>query len=265
MKENTHRPTERVLNILELLTANPEGLTLTGIADAIKAPKSSIFPVIHTMSDRRFIFLDKATLKYTIGIASFCVGTSYSSNKGVLDFINDEMKYIVSKINETCQMGILDGRNVLYVSKIEPDDKDMDIRLVSHVGKRLPIYCTALGKALICEHDIEEIKAYYPEGLKAYTRNTITSFEDLEKQLHQIRVSHIATESEEITDHLRCFAVPLSADKKIIAALSVSIPAFRVTEDKIDVLTHALLNAKEKIETYFYTVNVDTDSFIFKK
>ena len=61
MAKTEHRPTARVLNILELLAANQEGLTLTEIAEAIDAPKSSILPLIHTMAQRKFIFLDVHT------------------------------------------------------------------------------------------------------------------------------------------------------------------------------------------------------------
>ncbi|AOT69283.1 IclR family transcriptional regulator [Geosporobacter ferrireducens] len=263
MERTTHRPTERVLNILELLAAHPEGLTLTGIAEAIKAPKSTIFPIIQTMLDRRFIFLDKPTLKYTVGIASFCVGASYSSNKNVLEFINNEIKYIVSEIEETCQMGILDRGSVLYISKVDPDKK-IDIRLISHVGKRLPAYCTALGKALLYQFDLEDLKLLYPEGLKAYTKNTITNLEILAQQLNQVKEDNIAQEVEEVTEHLRCLAVPLSNNGETVAALSISIPTFRATEEKLNLAKSLLLSAKKKIETYFAAVNIDVESLTFK-
>ncbi len=263
MNKSIHKPTERVLNILELLSAHPDGLTLTGIAEAISAPKSTIFPIIQTMLDRRFIYLDKPTLKYTVGIASFCVGASYSSNKNVLEFINNEIKYIVNEIDETCQMGILDGGQVLYVLKVDPDKK-IDIRLISHVGKRLPAYCTALGKALLYHFDIEALRLLYPDGLKAYTKNTITNFEVLADQLYQIGDTYIAQEVEEVTEHLRCLAIPLNNRDKTIAALSISIPTFRASEEKMALAKVLLLGAKQKIETYFTTIDIDVEGLTFK-
>ena len=146
MKKVEHNPTIRVLNILETLASNPEGLTLTEIAEAIKSPKSTIMPIIHTMADRKFIFFNEKTYTYTIGINSFCVGSSYSSNMNALQFIKSEMEYVVKKTDEICQMGILDGNNVLYVAKV---DSTNPIRILSSVGKKLPAYCTALGLSLI--------------------------------------------------------------------------------------------------------------------
>lgn len=66
MKSSTHKPTERVLNILQLLSEKRDGITLTEIAQSIHAPKSTIYPIIQTMLDRKFIHLDKSTLKYTL-------------------------------------------------------------------------------------------------------------------------------------------------------------------------------------------------------
>ncbi|AKA71590.1 IclR family transcriptional regulator [Clostridium scatologenes] len=242
-----HKPTERVLNILNLLSINHEGLTLTEISDAIDIPKSTLYPIMQTMLERNFVSLEKNSLKYSIGISAFCIGASYSRNKYMLDFIQKIMKNIVSSIDETCQMGVLDGNNVLYILKEDPI-KDMDIRLISYIGKRIPAYCTALGKALLSEYSIEEIKLLYPDGLKPITKNTITDFSILEDQLKEIKETHVSTEVEEVTEFLRCYAVPLASKGKISAAISISIPTFRATEEKNKLAIELLLKAKKQID-----------------
>lgn len=252
-----HRPTARVLNILELLASSTEGLTLTEIAEAIDAPKSSILPFIHTMAQRKFIFQNKNTNKYSIGIASFCVGSSYSNNMSALEFIKSEMRYIVKKTNEICQMGILDKGQVLYIAKV---DSENPIRIISSVGKRLPAYCTALGKAMLCNTTIEDIKKLYPKGLIPFTSKTVTSFEELEKQLEEVRKTNIAYEFGEINEPSYCLSTPLTKDGDILAAISVSIPSFRMTEEKNELIKSLLLSSKMKIETYFREHNVDKNN-----
>lgn len=242
-----HKPTERVLNILNLLSINHEGLTLTEISQAIDIPKSTLYPIMQTMLERNFVSLEKNSLKYSIGISAFCIGASYSRNKYMLDFIQKIMKNIVSSIDETCQMGVLDGNNVLYILKEDPI-KDMDIRLISYIGKRIPAYCTALGKALLSEYSIEEIKSLYPDGLKPITKNTITDFSILEDQLKEVKETHVSTEAEEVTEFLRCYAVPLVSKGKISAAISISIPTFRATEEKNKLAIELLLKAKKQID-----------------
>ena len=73
MATTEHRPTERVLDILELLSNSEEGMTLTELAKALNAPKSSIMPLVHTMTARNFIYMQKNTLRYFIGVATYSV------------------------------------------------------------------------------------------------------------------------------------------------------------------------------------------------
>ena len=252
MKKNEHRPTERVLDILEVLSSNTEGLTLTEIATAIEAPKSSILPVVHTMCSRKFIFMDKNTSKYTIGISSYYIGKSYSSSKNVLEFIKSEMRYIVKKSGEICQLGILDGNKVLYIEKV---DSDEPIRLISSIGKRLPAYCTSIGKSLLINKTLNE--------LKAFTQNTITDFEKLEKELIEAKTNGYAIEKSEINDYTSCISIPLLKDSKAIASLSVSIPTFRFSDEKFELIKNILLEVRFKIETFFKENDIDADIFMF--
>lgn len=224
---------------------NPDGLTLTEISKAISVPKSTLYPILQTMTDQNYIHLGKDSFLYKLGISTFCIGSSYSQDEYMLEFVKPIMKNVVAEIKELCQMGILEGNNVLYVLKEEPE-VGLDIRIISRVGKRIPAYCTALGKALLSNYDIEEIKNLYPEGLIPYTENSITDFDILNHQLSVIRNEHIANEHEEITKGLYCYAVPLESNGNVIAALSVSIPKFRATTEKIELVTELLLNARRQ-------------------
>lgn len=263
MNKLEHRPTARVLNILELLTTNQEGFTLTEISGILNAPKSSILPILQTMVIKRFISLNMATYKYTLGLNSLFVGSSFTNNIGTIQFIKSEMKAIVKETNEICQMGILDKNNILYLAKI---DSENPIRIISYVGKKLPAYCTALGKALIFDKTLDELKALYPEGLKSFTKNTITDFNELENQLKIIKKTMVAIEHGEINDHTFCIAVPLLKNNKILASISVSIPFFTYSDNKKNEVISCLLKAKKSIERFFETNdNVEHELFSINK
>ena len=100
MATTEHRPTERVLDILELLSNSEEGMTLTELAKALNAPKSSIMPLVHTMTARNFIYMQKDTLRYRIGVATYSVGVAYNNRKTSLQFIQQEMNNITALSNE---------------------------------------------------------------------------------------------------------------------------------------------------------------------
>ena len=254
MSSNEHRPTERVLDILELLSTNPNGMTLSELSRALSAPKSSIMPLVHTMAARKFIHMHSDTSKYSIGIAAYSVGASYTNSMNALQFIQDEMKYIVSQSNETCQLGIQNKKNLLYIAK---EDSPQPLRLVSYVGKQLPLYCTAIGRAILAEKPEEEVRSLYPDGLTAFTEHTITDWDELLLELKKTRERGYSMEHEESTPLVNCVGIPLSRHEKIIAALSVSIPTFRFSEEKLQFVIELLKNSKAKLEEYFKSCNVE--------
>lgn len=253
MATTEHRPTERVLDILELLSNSEEGMTLTELAKALNAPKSSIMPLVHTMTARNFIYMQKDTLRYRIGVATYSVGVAYN-RKTSLQFIQQEMNNITALSNETCQLGIQSRNMVLYIAK---KDSPQPIRLMSSVGKQLPLYCTGLGRALLAYKSEEEIRSLFPEVLTAYTPHTIATINDLLKELELTRQRGYAVEHEETNLMVNCIAVSLDYNNAPIAALSISIPTLRISESKEKEAVQILWEAKQHIETHFKMYGVD--------
>jgi len=259
MNNNLHRPTERVLKILQLLSGTPDGLTLTEIASAIEAPKSSIVPVIHSMDQLKFISKKKGSGKYTIGISSFLVGNAYTATNAALQYIRNEMQDIVSKVNEICHLGVLENNEVLYIAKVDSDDP---IRVISHIGKRLPVHCTALGKALVSRWTTKRIEKIFAGSLTPVTSKTIVSLDVLIKEIEKVKERGFATDNEEVTDHLHCMAVPLVSRGQIIAAISITMPSFRFTPEKEAIVKTTLQEAKQKVENYLTTIGFRGTSLI---
>lgn len=257
MPSNEHRPTERVLDILELLSTNGNGLTLTELSKALNAPKSSIMPLVHTMTTRKFIYMNPENFKYFIGIAAFSVGSSYTNHIDALEFIKAEMKHIVSESDETCQLGIQNRSNLLYIAK---EDSSQPIRLVSYVGKQLPLYCTAIGRAILADMEPEEIHALYPDGLTEFTPHTITKWPSLLKELEETKKRGYALEHEESTPDVHCVGISLRNQGTIFAALSVSIPSYRFSEEKLQSVIELLKESKKTLEASFSSGLIDLNS-----
>ena len=249
IKSDEHRSTSRVLDILELVSSeSTDGFTLTEISTRLNAPKSSLFPIIHTLHARRFLELNPATGRYCIGLAAFTVGAVFANKHTLLEHIRNEMRQVTASCGEICQMGVADRGKVLYVAKV---DSPNAIRLISSVGKRLPMYATALGKALLMCWSDEQIRALYPDSshMPPITPNTINDPEALIDQLHYMRKQGYASESGESDENIRCVAVPLLANGKVLAALSVSAPQFRFDEERQALACEKLFLAKQNVET----------------
>lgn len=259
MVYSQHKPTLRVLDILQTLAmSNNEGLTLTEIATKIQVPKSTIVPIIHTLRDKNFIE-QKSNGKYVIGISLFLIGSASLQNFSLLDVFRSEMKAIVAKTSEICQLGVLVDGEVLYVAK---EDSAEPIRLVSFVGKRLPAYSTSLGKALLSNFTLEQLSQLYKEPFTPLTDKTCRTVEDLYSQCTASKQAGYFQEFGEISPDLCCFAVPIRHKGRIVAAVSVSIPTFRLTEEKKAVTISALETAQKTLETNLQGVDAaDADLF----
>ena len=133
---------------------------------------------------------------------------------------------------------------------------------MSSDGKKFPAYCTALGKSLISNLNLDEIKLLYPNGLKAFTKNTITDFDILYDELVEIKSTSIATEHGEINPDLNCVSVPLKNGDLIVASISITVPTFRLNEKKLNIIKEALIDAKSKIELFFKENNINDSQLI---
>lgn len=260
MAASEHRSTIRVLEILSLLARSRNGYSLSEISRELNAPKSSLFPIIHTMEDRNFIQYNPETLRYTIGIQSYLTGSAYVSGCSVYDLLQQEMNTIVKESGETCHLGILVDDCVLYLAKKEAVSP---IMLKSHVAQRLPAYCTGIGKALLSGCSDEELDRLYPPRLQAFTSNTITSLEDLKKEICQVRATGFAYENAELTEGICCIAVPLHYHSKVITALSICYPQFRNSESLLKHLKHLLSRVQKEIEHYFEEFHITDSSCLF--
>lgn len=245
----THKPTERVLRILTLLAAHPEGLSLTQVTELLHIPKSTLSPILQEMVQQKFLQLQDNSKLYSIGISSYCIGAAYEHEKTLIPYIKSIMRDITREINEICQVGVLDGADVLYILK-EDAAITQTIKIISYIGKKLPAYCTALGKALLCDYTFPQLQALYPNPLVKQTQNTITDLHTLYEQLQSIKQTHIAVEQEEITYQLCCFAVPIVLTHTHNYAMSIGMPLFRATKEKKELAKQLLLQAKISIESY---------------
>lgn len=246
MAVEQHRSTARILDILECLLSQQEGMTLTELAMGLDAPKSSLFPIVHTMEERRYLRQDKMSGRYFLGASVYVLGSAFDLEHRMEEIVH-VMKWVVDTCGETCQLGVQDHKNVLYIAK---EDSTQAIRMISKVGNRLPANSTALGKALLSGLEDEKISELFRDGLPRMTSNTIVDLDELLDQINEIRQGKIAYEREESTAQLACWALPLRRKNSVIAAISVSVPLFRCEDGKQELVESCLRKAQSEIEAF---------------
>ena len=249
-----HRPTLRVLKILEAVAFNKQGYTLTEMADFIGAPKSSIFPVLHTLVDQKYLYYNRQSMRYFIGMKAYEVGQTYAKPSDVLKDISEIILNMVNVCGETSHFAVLDGGNIFYLITHDSPER---VRIFTTVGARMPAYATSLGKALLLDLSLEQLQAMYPDQLPPLTSQTVPTVHQLYGQLQDFQTGQVAFEQGESNANISCFAVPIRKNGGINAALSISVLQSHFTDDKAELLKVLLKNAKNKIENLVKDVDVN--------
>jgi len=239
-----HKPTERVLVILETL-ANTDGMKLSEIAIQTDIAKGTLFPIIKSLQNRKYVSYDDKSGHYSLGISSAVLAGAAIEKAFWLKVIHNEMNIIVGECNEVCQLGILDEDWVLYIDKVQGDQA---VQLVSRIGTRLPAFLSALGKALLHKHSNDEISALYPQGFAGVTERSVSGIQPLREQLNAVAINGYAIDDREINSDTICYAVPIEQKGHILAAISVSLPFFRADNEKTERVIDSLKRAKMRIE-----------------
>lgn len=216
---------ERVLRIFELLTEQPQGVTLGDVTERLGYPKSSAFALLTTMAARGFLDHDPSSRRYRAGIRLWQAGQAFQTVPALEQVAVPFLEQLRDRLNETAQLAVLDGIENVYIAKV---DSRQPLRLESRVGARLPAYATGIGKALLSGLSDGEICARF-DGVEmvAYTEQTITGVDALLEAVAEVRRRGWATDASEYTPGVFCIAAPVSDRDGVVAAISVSLPEVR--------------------------------------
>lgn len=237
---------EKVLRILDLFNEKGKELTITEIHKPLNLNKSTTFRILSILEEATYLERDPTTLKYRLGFKLYHLGFLVEGYAEVRKLTHPFLEELNKKCDETVQIVVLDHGEALYLDKLEGRKP---IRVVSHIGQRLPAHCSGVGKVLLSSLTEEYVDRIIKEkGLKRFTNNTITDSAKLKLELAQIRKQGYAIDNEEIEVGLKCLAVPIKdSDSKVIAAISIAAPKERLGENEIKSFIPMIKNTSEGI------------------
>jgi DNA-binding IclR family transcriptional regulator len=232
----------RVLDIVEVLAAAPQGLSFTEIGRRLDLPKSSLHGLLATLTGRGYIAHDAERHIYSLGIRVWEHGQAYLRHQDLLGEAHRAMEAIVREINETVQLAVLDGLENVYLDKV---DCSHPVRLQSEVGKRLEAHATGLGKVLLAFLPPDELEARLARSngrpLIRFTPQTVTDQAALLRELEIVRRQGFAVDDQEYTPGLICVAVPIREQGgRVATAMSASIPTMRASPEQLVAALQAL-------------------------
>jgi len=232
MEKKTIQSIDRALQVLELFSLEKPEWGVTEISKALNIYKSNVHNILSTFAEKGFVKKDSKTDKYKLGIKFFELGSVVIKNMDLRRIAHPHIEKLSKEFNETVHLGVLDEGRVVSIEREESNKG-----LCSHIeiGKRTPLHCTAVGKAIMAYLSEDKVATIVKgKGLEKYTENTITNEEELEKEFLKIRKQGYAVDNMEHEEGVRCVAGPIrDYNGKVIASMSISGPAFRINESNI--------------------------------
>ena len=212
---------DRVFDILELLSSEHEGLSLTAISERLDLPVSTVFRLLSVLRTRNYVEKNDSTNVYRLGLGFVELTSLYLSNIELKTEAQPYLRHLSRSTGQVVFMGIEQDGELVYIDKYEEFN---EIRDYCFIGQRRPLHCTALGKSLLSGLTDEEIRELYKDRkLEAMTPNTITDVEELIEETHRIAKRGYSIDDEEIEKDMWCVAAPVRDYRGlIIAALSTS-------------------------------------------
>jgi IclR family KDG regulon transcriptional repressor len=234
----------RTFIILEKLSLVSSS-SLEELSKACGLAKPTVYRFLLTLRDLGYVHRDEGD-KWFLTMKLFGMGSRALDHMELPLVARPIALKLSQELGETVHMGILDDKEVLYVLKIE---SRYTIRMYSRVGKKIPLYCSAMGKVLLANaiaHVREELLSSIK--LVQFTPNTINDRTMLGKALDAIVKEGIAEDAQEHEEGITCLAAPVRDHSGgVVAALSVSWPLFRFDPSKRPAYSARIKGAAEEI------------------
>jgi DNA-binding IclR family transcriptional regulator len=236
----------KVLSILELLDSVPNGLQLNQIAEETGINKSTAHRFLSHLESEGYLFRDGHS-NYMVGTKLSRLGSGASFQATLSKLARPVMENLRKLTGETVNLAILDGIDVIYIDVLETGHT---FRLVTQIGSHLPFYTTSLGKAMVASITdparLEELLSRVE--FESTATGTIKNIARLKKQLAVVRRQHYAFDDEEAVAGVRCVGAPIiETNGEVAAAISISAPVVRFTNDRVPMFSRELCKSAREI------------------
>jgi IclR family pca regulon transcriptional regulator len=216
---------QRGFSIIKAFSADARELTIAEVAVRTGLPRAVARRYLFTLEELGCVVHSGSSFTLTPRLLD--LGFTYLSTIPVADFAQPFMEKIVAKVHDSSSIGVLDGRDCVYVARV-PAKRIMTINLV--VGSRLPAHATSMGKMLLAHLPPASLDAYFAAGpLLPMTKHTICAEADLRRVLEDVRARGWALANEESELGVRAVSAPIfDRFHQVHAALNLGSHADRV-------------------------------------
>lgn len=239
------KPVDKALQVLTLLAEAGSDLSLKEICSRAGLPKTTAFRYLYTLGAHGYVTHSDETDLYRLGPRSWQLGQASGQYARLLETATPYMQALRDRFDETVNLGVLNRTDIVYLGIVE---SRRALRLQAAIGGHDPAYSTSLGKAILAFLPEEQRDLHLPARMVARTERTLTSRRALYEELAQTHTRGYALEVGENEEGACCIGAPIfNRQRQVLAAVSVSAPATRVTDEQIPIIGQAVIDTAAAI------------------
>lgn len=196
----------KAMEVLQILSQAESPLSLKELATRCGYPKSTVFGLLTTM--RAYdVAAQTPDGKYTLGLRLFEYGRQVERSWDISLVARPYMEHLCQRTGASVMLSVCEGGSVITLDQVETRD---NLRIVSDIGSRLPIYCTSQGKVFLAHMSRASAEALLrAQHMTQFTPHTITDLTALMQEIDLCRTDGYAIENGEYKIGLRSISAPV--------------------------------------------------------
>jgi IclR family pca regulon transcriptional regulator len=220
----------RGLRVIRAFGEGAERLTLTQVAGRAGLTRAGARRLLLTLEELGYA--DHSGRLYFLTPKVLALGYAYISSMPLWNFAQPILERLVSEMNETVSLSVLDETEIVYILRI-PVHRILSIGV--SVGSRLPAHATSMGRTLLGGLSAEQLDRYFRAvTLRAFTKATVTDPDKLRTIVEADRKRGYSWIEGEMEEQISGLSVPvMDGQHNVVAALNVSFNRARLSRDSV--------------------------------
>lgn len=251
---NKANAVEKALKILLLLSTREKGLSTGEISDELGFTLPTASRLLNLLAKHEFVRKSDPGKKYILGKSAIDIGKVAFRHMGsqLVPIARPFIDELRDTIKESAMVEVMEGENILIITRANGPHV---VNIMVGEGTLIPAHVSAGGKAILAFSSKDIINNFLKKRLPRFTTETVTDPAELKKQLADIRRTGIAYALGDYNLDVHAFGAPiLNSEKKVIAAVTVTMPAFRAADhqqsDLVAALKKTALMISEQLTIY---------------
>jgi DNA-binding IclR family transcriptional regulator len=230
------------LSVLETLAASPAPLSAAQLSHRLKLTRPTVYRILGTLSRHEYVTRDADGPTYRVSFKLLDLGHQILERTDLLGAARPALRDLSAQFHETVHLAVEEEGRIVYLDKVEGSGP---FCTNSRTGRRVPMHCTALGKAVLAYLPADKVRAIVARhGLLQRTPRTIVTMAGLEQELMRVRRQGYATDDIEFEEGVRCVGAPILDHRGLpVAAISVSAPVSRMPRARAHTVGRILRDA----------------------